>query len=151
MARRRSTVRFRKVAPRGIHTSPASMFTFGSDSLAAPPGAGADGCLPGGEGADGRFGLAGVAGARGGARGCAGVLPGDRRWAVVSRVRRRLWRPGGELGEAGAAAFAGAGRQAGGGAAGGVFLAGLGGGGGWAGFARPPAGRALGVPGPAGE
>ena len=101
------------------------MFTFGSDSLAAPPGAGADGCLPGGEGADGRFGLAGVAGARGGARGCAGVLPGDRRWAVVSRVGRRLWRPGGELGEAGAAAFAGAGRQAGGGAAGVVFLPGL--------------------------
>src|SRR5258706_57090 len=71
------------------------MFTFGSDSLAAPPGAGADGCLPGGEGADGRFGLAGVAGARGGARGCAGVLPGDRRWgrgvargAPVMAVRR---------------------------------------------------------------
>src|SRR5260221_11095413 len=101
MVRRRSTVRFRKGAPGGIHTSPASMFTFGSDSLAAPPGAGADGCLPGGEGADGRFGLAGVAGARGGARGCAGVLPGDRRWAVVWRVRRRLWRPGGGRGAGG--------------------------------------------------
>src|SRR5258707_14219525 len=140
MARRRSTVRFRKGAPRGIHTSPASMFTFGSDSVAAAAGAGADGCLPGGEGADGRFGLAGVAGARGGARGCAGVLPGDRRWAVVSRVRRRLWRPGGELGEAGAAAFAGAGRQAGGGAAGGFFLPGPESGGGALGSGRQPAG-----------
>src|SRR6266487_121279 len=33
MVRRRSTVRFRKGAPRGIHTSPGSMFTFGSDIL----------------------------------------------------------------------------------------------------------------------
>ena len=36
MVRRRSTVRFRKGAPRGVHTSPRSRVTFGSDSLAAP-------------------------------------------------------------------------------------------------------------------
>src|SRR5260370_353018 len=33
MVRRRSTVRFRKGAPGGLHTSSASMFTFGSDIL----------------------------------------------------------------------------------------------------------------------
>jgi hypothetical protein len=33
MVRRRSTVRFRKGALQGIHTSSGSMFTFGSDSL----------------------------------------------------------------------------------------------------------------------
>src|SRR6266481_2628573 len=35
MVRRRSTVRFRKGARRGVHTSPWFMVTFGSDSLAA--------------------------------------------------------------------------------------------------------------------
>jgi hypothetical protein len=35
MVRRRSTVRFRKGAPGGLHTSPGSMFTFGSDILVA--------------------------------------------------------------------------------------------------------------------
>src|SRR5260370_548307 len=106
------------------------MFTFGSDSLAAPPGAGADGCLPGGEGADGRFGLAGVAGARGGARACAGVLPADRRWAVASRGRRGLWRPHVGAGEAETARCRGCGGRAGGGVGGGGGGGGLGGGGG---------------------
>src|SRR5260221_13665795 len=46
MVRRRSTVRFRKGAPGGFHTSPVSRFTYGSDIVglvAAAAGGRADG------------------------------------------------------------------------------------------------------------
>src|SRR5260221_13199213 len=95
------------------------MFTFGSDSLAAPPGAGADGCLPGGKALTGGLGLPGSRGRaaeRADVPGCCLVIgagPWCRAWGAGyggpavswARLGRRRLRGGG-------------GRPAGGGGAG---------------------------------
>src|SRR2546423_13489894 len=128
MVRRRSTVRFRNGAPRGLHVSVGTIFTFGSDIpacmlewsglLPCPVrwvflgwlfvrGSWVPGVLP----------PAAVAGP--GVR-----VPRGLARAVVPRMRRCLWRRGGQGGERLAASAAGFPGQAPGGAAGALFLAG---------------------------
>src|SRR6266498_5949313 len=106
MVRRRSTVRFRKGAPRGLHVSPGSMFTFGSDIFGCQGMHGPDwpelilcavlrGRVQGSWTGSGRAGLAAVLRGRGcwlpvGARKAEGCYGGAAAGRVRGLRRRRL-------------------------------------------------------------
>ena len=112
MVRRRSTVRFRKGAPEGLHVSPGSIFTFGSDASRGRPFWAV-------------FAVAAWVACRPGMAGWCGCLGCDGLVAVLgSPAGSRRGACGGQVGEGLAAPAAGAGRQAGRGAAGVVGLAG---------------------------